>query len=744
LRRSLPSDPSKPIQIDLLINQSGAFEVRSSRCSVRAHLTACQFYVEHEASALQSDLPDQDDVARPHRTQSKHCYFNVDPVLYTPARSPILDSQSHRPLPVGKGGVVQAGSLQPVTLDALVIQSVIGKWMGPLRDWPAHLANVRDRGYNMLHFTPLQERGESNSPYSIYDQLSFSPDLFDRKGLSSEERTKEMTTELRRLNTEMGLLSMTDVVWNHTANNSPWLDAHPDAGYNVDNSPHLAAALELDDALVDLSVHLDKYGLRATVETVADLDAIMRVLEDRILPALQLWQYYVIDIDQAKAAFASAKSEGGARLPVEVNLRDGVSREDKLALFAKYCLPKHWDTLGGRYKAKVDGATATAFADTEDELVGLVNDLNVDRYALFDNDRRAILLNTRNRIQYQRIDAHGPQMRTLSRQAPLTDNYFTHLPCGVAVANNGWMWDADPLLDFASSKSRAYLRREVIGWGDCVKLRYGSGPDDSPFLWSHMTQYTELMASIFDGFRIDNCHSTPVHVGEALLDAARRVKHNLYVCAELFTGSEELDIYFVSRLGLNSLIREAMNGHDPKDESRLLYSYGLGKPVGSMDGDCLTQYGTITLDGQEPRPCIIEQHQGSTPHAFMMDCTHDNESPADKRTAEDALATGALVTMAWSAVGSNKGFDDLYPKLLNLVTESRHYEVYDSPDDSGIGAMKRILNHLHTEMALQGYKEGHLHQENDVRASNRVRCFDLRLLSISLRTGCTPSLIAAT
>ncbi|KAJ3353015.1 hypothetical protein HDU83_007389 [Entophlyctis luteolus] len=636
-------------------------------------------------------------------------HFVVDPRLTVPGKEASRDKDILLPL------------------DAVCVLTVIPKWMPHVSKWAAHFDSFAAAGYNMIHFAPLNTRGASNSPYSIYDQLSLSYDLFGSdKHMDESLREKQLHSMLQLARADYGILSITDVVWNHTAHNSAWLQEHPEAGYNLETAPHLRPAFELDEAIMELCTTLNDANISLELKTESHLTEIMKFFEGTILPGIRLWEFYVIDVNLALEEFKSlwnfAETFTGAGL-------NGASVKELAETLRKRGMPQVWH-FSKRFSRKVDAAVAVSLIkqiadagksieEASEIYVKVLNELNEEYYKEFDDDRETIINNIWNRARYLRLDPQGPNLGLISEHVPFVDTYFTRLPLTVAthklhpdarcLANNGWIWNGDPLQNFAGPTSKSYLRRE----------------EDSPWLWNHQKAYTEKMARLFHGFRIDNCHSTPIHVAAYLLDAARVINPNLYVFAELFTGSEETDVHFVSKLGINSLIREAMSAWDVKELSRLVHRYG-GTPIGSLA--LKEEYYPLDILGHDlgsnfyyPLPASetsVIDVKGSSTHALFMDCTHDNETPHQKRTAEDTLPTAALVAMTASAIGSVKGYDEIVPKLLNVVTETRKYRVAEAHE--GIIPAKSVLLNIHSKMAREGYTEIHVHQEHDYISVHRM------------------------
>lgn len=75
------------------------------------------------------------------------------------------------------------------------------------------------------------------------------------------------------------VLSICDIVLNHTANESPWLLEHPEATYNVYNCPHLKPAFLLDAVLAKLTEDVgrgdyESWGIPSKVNQTQHLDVI--------------------------------------------------------------------------------------------------------------------------------------------------------------------------------------------------------------------------------------------------------------------------------------------------------------------------------------------------------------------------------------------------------------------------------------------------------------------------------------
>ena len=204
--------------------------------------------------------------------------------------------------------------------DGLCCQTYITKLLGPLSEWRDKLRVAKQTGYNMLHFTPIQQLGRSRSAYSISNQLrmdsSYLPATHTHTDVTVSYTTREGTRQklvmessflevqklVKEIHREWGLLSIVDVVWNHTSFDTPWLIQHPEAGYNLVNSPHLRPAYALDVALAQFSRELaegkwEGHGLRPEVRSEQDVHRLCSVLLETVLPQVRLWEYFCVDVE---------------------------------------------------------------------------------------------------------------------------------------------------------------------------------------------------------------------------------------------------------------------------------------------------------------------------------------------------------------------------------------------------------------------------------------------------------------
>jgi len=102
----------------------------------------------------------------------------------------------------------------------------------------------------------------------------------------------------------MQVLSLCDIVLNHTANETPWLKTHPESAYNLVNCPHLVPAYLLDRLLVQVGNEIseDKWksrGVSANINSEDHLNNLRVLLRERVAE-LRLEEFYLANVEDCK------------------------------------------------------------------------------------------------------------------------------------------------------------------------------------------------------------------------------------------------------------------------------------------------------------------------------------------------------------------------------------------------------------------------------------------------------------
>ena len=196
-------------------------------------------------------------------------------------------------------------------------------------------------------------------------------------------------------------------------------------GYSPANSPHLTPALELDTAILNFSISLQKRGLPIQVTSAADVDTLMHSLT-WYLKSLDFWQYYVLDVKAERESVKEALSTD------DVIPWDGPDLKAKTTVELFQILRDSGKIIGyrglaGRFSTKVDGPVAAGFVKAAfsgtgnvdtliNEWVKVVDVVNVSLYEEWNEDTKVALEHIKNRLKYIRLDDHGPKLGPISEK----------------------------------------------------------------------------------------------------------------------------------------------------------------------------------------------------------------------------------------------------------------------------------------------------------------------------------------
>lgn len=561
---------------------------------------------------------------------------------------------------------------------------------------------------------------------------------------------------------------------NHTAFDNPVLADHLDMSFNNANTPQLIPAIELELAIQGVSDSLEEEAFPINSERALD-NVMVRIRAE--VGSLRFEEYWLICVDSILHVLSSFFSISSIPLP-EYQVSDSLLQElFKEALFEdnighRFPLSLHIEP----FKRAI-----TSHGLNRDQIEQVVASFNsLIRTTLIAPLLASIFSSIRGAIHYRFLERRPPSP-TPSSHYPLLDPYFTPIAtrcrrdsyssiAGIAsatsatsatnatnatnttsatnttntdglcggccyCANNGWTWDnhrnplnlaSHPHPLFVDGKladyviNTKYLKRELVVWGDCVKLRYFDEHGDFTSAFAVVREYIEVSAFLFDGFRLDNCHNTSLRLLEALVPIARAVNPHLVLLAELFTQDQAVDQQYISALSIDMIVRETIPSAPPAASLRAysdsLYHAG-GQELGSLSSirEC---------------PCCLV----TTPlPTVLYDITHDNPSFTALYGTPAISAVTVLNALCVTHCASTKGFDEGYPRNPAVVETRLYRPLHPSMTDwaeddvlqfrasllegctpehaesQGNTHLRLLMNHLHQLLSQSGFCERYVH-----------------------------------
>ena len=580
-----------------------------------------------------------------------------------------------------------------IDLDNIQLQTILSKSLGKIDEFEKYFKEASRLKYNFVHFTPIQQLGLSESLYCLRDNTKINNIFFNSDNLPEEQKLNLMKEQLDKGRDIYGIGSLVDIVLNHASDNSEWLGEHPECGYNLENTPWLNCAYEFDKVLQQYSNNFceckTSRRFQPYVNNDNELNEIERDLWDLINKA-NLSEFFMININENKNIlenYHNNYNKEKSKFISDINQLNIRSDNEAIDYIFNNCLKEvGYNRRGvkideikfGNCLTKLFNNNISNKSSFFSKAEYIMSSCNSRWQNIIPGWLNGAMNNIKGGIRWEFITNHN---KAEKRKKPLISPYFAVFDStkkNQIFACNGWVGESEdpnnPAPDFTKEGTFYYFKRKINIWSDCPKLNYGYSPSDCPYLMQHMTKYVQDMAKMFNGFRLDNAHSTPIFVAEYLAQKAREINPDLIIMAELFTKKEN-EINFVNRIGINLLIRELIWCENAWKLSAQIHRFGGGYDhmLGKIEEN--------KFDYEKNKDNVILKKMKyllpSLPHSIIFDLTHDNETYLQKmNNLALNLTNMACNSFSSTAIGSTRGFDQLFPIQPSVVNEQRKY-VYD-------------------------------------------------------------------
>ena len=333
------------------------------------------------------------------------------------------------------------------------------------------------------------------------------------------------------------------------------------------------------------------------------------------------------------------------------------------------------------------------------EIKNYINLINKEWYEKSKEMIKIALLNVKEFIRYQFI-----QLNRIGIKRQLIDSYFYVInkndPKKILLCN-GWIMQSEDSSnyypDITAYGTWYYFKRKVIIWKDTIKINYNENITKTPeFLLNYMTKYITFLANTFEGLYIESLANLPMFILKYFIHKARQVNPNIIFMTQLPTIDDEMDEdnnnddgknnkiqkyfekTFSEQLGINLFVHEIIwdcsnneivknilsnvNSNSNMTEGKLISKFNSNLYSMSKTSDNKIFFGCYKY---------LKYHK---PFCILYDLTQDNQSYYEKYnilSIQNSMM--GSISMLDCAIGSTRGFDQLFPYQVSSQKEQRLY-----------------------------------------------------------------------